>query len=261
MRLVVFLLICAILLNVPQIKDSAIVLNTRSISNRIFAPFQGLVNFSIDIPIYWARTFVRLIKADFENKKLKEELKACRAELNVLKSLEQENFSLRRALNFSASRPYNFRLLPAEVIGRNLNTWNSEIIIDKGSKNGIRKGINVIDQNGLVGKVTEVFPNSSKVSLIINPKSAISSLVVEAKTFGVTVGSGRNQLRLKYIPGDVVVGVDNKVIVSAASGAFYRGIPIGKISKISKDVNQLFQEIWIEPFCDFGKLSTVFLVY
>jgi rod shape-determining protein MreC len=261
MRLVVFLLICAILLNVPQIKDSAFLLNTRGITNRVFAPLQSLVNSSIDIPIYLLGTFVRLIRADSENKKLKEEVKTYRAKQNVLNNLEQENFRLRKALNFAASRPYKFRLLPAEVIGRNLKTWNSEIIIDKGSKKGIRKGINVIDQNGLVGKVTEVYPGSSKVSLIIDPKSAISSLVVEAKTFGVTAGGSADHLKLKYIPGDVALSVGNNVIVSAASGAFYRGIPIGKISKVSKDVDQLFQEIWVEPFCDFDKLSTVFLVY
>jgi rod shape-determining protein MreC len=261
MRFIVFFLICAILVNVPQIRDNTVSFTARNITSRIFSPLQLIINSSIDNIVYGFATIVRIFHADVENKRLKKELDICQAKLKILDSVEQENFRLRSALNFSSSRPYKFRLLPAEVIGRNLSSWNSEILIDKGSNKGIRKGMNVIDQNGLVGKVLEVYPNSSKVSLIIGPDCAISSLIVEAKTFGVTVGGSKDGLKLKYIPGDVEIGVDNNVIVSAASGSFYPGIPIGKIKKISKDVNQLFQEVWIEPFCRFDRLSTVFLVY
>ena len=93
-----------------------------------------------------------------------------------LREVREENRTTQRIAGGSRRRePY--AMTPAQVIGRNPSTWFSDLIINKGSKDGIQVDMPEVTHQGLVGKITAVYPSYSKLQLIISPNSSIGAIV------------------------------------------------------------------------------------
>jgi rod shape-determining protein MreC len=118
-----------------------------------------------------------------ENRFLREELSQQELLKIQLKELRQENYRLRELLEFKAQTTYE--LLPAEVIARNPNQWFEMLTVDKGSRQGVQQGMPVVTNQGLVGSIFTVAPNSSQVLLLTDPRRGVSAMVQRSRDPGV----------------------------------------------------------------------------
>ncbi|MFH0886826.1 MAG: rod shape-determining protein MreC, partial [bacterium] len=178
----------------------------------------------------------------------------------MYESLIRENEILRAQLDFKR-RNYRMRMLPAEVIGRSPSQWFDSVIIDRGSVDGIRPDMVVVSPDGLVGRIFDVGRASSKVMMITDPNSSVSSVARSSRDVGVIVGAGANMLKMKYVASSAVIKEGDPVITSGASEVFPQGLKIGVITKVFKREYDLFQDVEITPAVDFSRLEDVFIIY
>ncbi len=128
-----------------------------------------------------------------QNKMLKNEVEQLRQENTTAAEYAAENERLRELLAYKQGA-HQFDLLAARVIGRDAELWTSTIVVDRGSKDGVRENMPVVTGKGLVGHVTEVGPVSSKVQLILDARSSVGTIVQrpESRVTGILTGTMDN---------------------------------------------------------------------
>ena len=230
-----------------------------AVMGRIFSkPANALNNFFSDIN-YLEDTFK-------ENKRLKEkvdDLAESQAELSVLR---EENVQLKSELDLQSSLT-EYSTMTGTVISRNPDAWVDQVIVDRGSMDGLERGMSVMSKNGLVGRISEVSPTSSKVTLLSTtaPSSILTSteIIQEDETiFGVLTGFDleRNELIMEQITSETEIEVGNDVITSGLGGLVPRGLLVGTITEISLDNQGLGQRVYIEPATDFKDIQFVTII-
>jgi len=193
-----------------------------------------------------------------EYKRLKEEVDVLKARLVGIEEVVQENTRLENLLKFKRQLIYSS--VVANVVGRDPSYWNSTMIIDKGSADGIRQGLPVVNALGVVGKIAEIGQHSSKVILLTDPQFSVAALVQEPRESGLVSGTLQGVCRMKYIRGDAKIRIGNKVITSKLSSSFPEGLLIGEIISIDDRLNKPTVETLIEPFVAFSQIEEVLVI-
>lgn len=201
-----------------------------------------------------------------ENQNLKKELDKL-AELQVeLSTINKENKELKTELDLQATLT-DYDLITGSVIARNPDRWVDQIIIDRGSTHGLIKGMSVMSNNGLIGRVSEVSPTSSKVTLLTAPEeSAVltSAEVVLEDTvvFGVieAYDTTRKQLVMEQIISTEEINPGDQIITSGLGGVVPRGLVVGEVSEVTLDRHGLGQRVYIEPAADFDNIRFVTII-
>jgi len=181
--------------------------------------------------------------------------------------LRQEQYELDRLRElYKLDENYSdYEKIGAHVIANNGSNWFSDFTIDKGSNDGIKVNCNVLAGSGLVGIVTEVAPDYSRVRSIIDDASNVSGMVLSTSDTCMVRGD------LKLIPdgrirfekmknNDNVIEVGEQIVTSHVSDRFVQGIFIGYISEIEVDSNNLTRSGYITPAVDFSKLQEVLVI-
>ena len=157
-----------------------------------------------------------------------------------------------------------FDLLAARVIGRDAALWTSTIVVDRGSKDGVRENMPVVTGKGLVGRVTEVAPLSSKVQLILDVRSSVGTLVqrTESRVTGIVTGTMDNPYmpQMVNIPRNADVQDGDAVVTSGFGGIYPKGIPVGCIVSQHSDDTGLLKVAIIETAVDFQRLEDVAII-
>jgi rod shape-determining protein MreC len=179
-----------------------------------------------------------------------------------LQEYKQESFRLRKMLNFDNANREKYDLLPAHLIARSPNNWYECITIDRGSRQGVEKGMPVISPGGLVGRVGSVSENSAQVSLITDREMAVGAIIQKTReTNGIVEGLGdNNQLRMINIPYYSKINEGDRIISSGLSATYPPGINIGMVAEVSREPNGLLLVAMIKPAVDFNKLEEVFVI-
>lgn len=180
-----------------------------------------------------------------------------------LKEIESENETLRRLLNFTQANPthsYKAAEVKGRVIGRDPSNFLSYLIIDLGSQQGIEKGMPVVAERGLVGRITDVGSNWAKVMLIIDPSSSVNALIQSSRATGVVEGQVGGSLVMKYIPQGETVNVNDIVLTSGLGGNFPKKLIIGQVTTVQQRDIEMFQEAHIRPTVDFNNLEIVLVI-
>jgi len=183
------------------------------------------------------------------------------------KMLLQENAKLRSTITYlktesnSSVFPQNF--ISSEVINNSVSSINNYITLDKGSIDGVVKGMGVISDNGVVGIVRETSKNFSSVMSILNSKSRISVELKKNNHLGSLVWNGVNYRKGKVneIPIHVKLSLGDTIITSGYSSKFPKQIPIGTISKIKTNEHENFHEVEIIFIEDFKELKYVHICH
>ncbi|MBI3958859.1 MAG: rod shape-determining protein MreC [Chloroflexi bacterium] len=185
------------------------------------------------------------------------------AETLRLQEIERENQRLRELLSFSETRPgieLRGGQIIARVIGRDSNNFLNFVMVDLGSRHGIEVGMPVMNNQGLVGRVSEVTNISSKVLLISDPLSTVNAILQSSRLTGVVVGVAGGDPVMGFIPQGTLVGVGEVVLSSGMGGNFPKGIPIGQVREVRQRDFEVFQEAVVVPIVDFGRLESVLIV-
>lgn len=180
-----------------------------------------------------------------------------------LKEIESENETLRPLLNFTQANPthsYKAAEVKGRVIGRDPSNFLSYLITDLGSQQGIEKGMPVVAERGLVGRITDVGSNWAKVMLIIDPSSSVNALIQSSRATGVVEGHVGGSLVMKYIPQGETVNVNDIVLTSGLGGNFPKKLIIGQVTTVQQRDIEMFQEAHIRPTVDFNNLEIVLVI-
>lgn len=255
--LAVILLILSLALNIKPLDSSPIIGSAKTSAFYALYPFQFTTDLIIKVFHETSLFFVRVYKLEKNLEETNLELEKTRIKLYRIESLEYENQRLEAALGFANYS--DFTLTPCNVVGRDEKNWNSTILIDAGESDGVHPGLTVISGKGLVGKVVESEKFVSKVMLITAPQSSISVVISKNSVFGIAKGGYGRNLKLEYIPENASIEPFSQVAVSGGSRTFIPGILVGRVSKVERSYDNIFQKIEVSPETDFSALEVVFV--
>lgn len=202
--------------------------------------------------------YVDLVGAQEENSRLREQMKNLEIENQMLREQARENMRLRELLAFK--KRFTFKMIPAEIIGRDPSSWFKTIILDKGSSDGVIKDAGVITHDGVVGRIIDVGGASAKVLLITDINSNIDALVERSRARGIVVGNSEDMCNLNYVLKTEDLALGDTIISSGLNNMFPRGVHIGSIINIRRDKSGFFQGIELKPSVDFSRLHEVLIV-
>ena len=203
---------------------------------------------------YYQSSIVNYFKLDDKNINLEKENQ--RLNEKIIRSYS----SVKEDIDSSLNLDYNY--IKAQVINNSLRKSKNYITINKGSKDEIKVGMGVISSSGIVGKVKYVSQNFATIISTLNTSFYISSIVKKTNTLSSVNWNGDNPktLKLLYVPKHIDIREGDEIISSSFDSIFPKGISIGKIKEIRKDVNSNFYDIDILSTQDFYNLSTVYIV-
>ncbi|MHB1131284.1 MAG: rod shape-determining protein MreC [Chloroflexota bacterium] len=224
-----------------------------------FSPFQRATSGGTHIFGGIGDTIARASELKAENERLRAEVEALQAAGVRVSELEFQNAELVAQLGYQKEHPEQ-KLLPANVIAREPNELVHAITIDKGDRDGVKAGMTVVTPAGLVGRVLQTGPFTSKVLLVTDSKSSVSGVVVASRAQGMVYGRRHKQLTMRYIDQMDKIEVGQWVVTSALGGGFPTGIPVGRIVYVRQRDVEPFQEATIEPAVDFSKLNSVQII-
>lgn len=220
-------------------------------------PFQFATTVILDKTLSVPTFIFNLAGLSNENSVLKEKLSTAMAQNAILKEAVLENQRLQQALGFRDNNQFNFRLLPAKVIAR---SGISIIELNRGTTSGIKVDTPVIVKEGLVGRVVETSPFVSKVMFVTDNLSSVAAVDQKTRDTGLVTGFSPHKLLMKLVSSGNDMAVGDLVVTSPASSIFPAGIPIGTLSRVSKNVSELFYDIDLAPSVNFSTLQEVYLV-
>lgn len=195
------------------------------------------------------------LKKEIEDLKAKnQELVAQIAALEVLK---KENENLRQSLNIGLEKEFQLKL--SYITSKDV--FEDSLLINVGSKDGIKKGMPVITkEKTLAGRTGEVYENYSEVILITNRKSSFDAQISEKDIFGVVKGTGNSGLRLELIPKDKEVLSQDIVISTALGNVFPKGLLVGEVGEVKKSDLEPFQSAELKPVFEFNRADILFVI-
>lgn len=195
---------------------------------------------------------------------LEKSIESSQAELARLYSLEEENEKLRQYLKFFEENSYEYVL--AKVLWQenllNLSSYNQNIVINKGAKDGLRIGLAVVNESGvIVGKVIEVNETNSRVCLINNNfcKMAVS-INNSSSSIGLAEGDLGLSVKLNFVSQNEIVSVGDMVITSGLEKDIPRGLAVARINNIEQEVNDIWQNVNAEALFNINNLNIVSII-
>ncbi len=189
--------------------------------------------------------FTTLTALKAENEKLRQRIQALEVDRNKWLEAEATNRRLQGLLEFRSHLPSGS--VTASIIANSASTWFQSCLLDKGSADGLRKGMAVVTPLGVVGQVVSVTARSAKVLLLTDPNSGIDVLVQRTRTRGIVSGSLENGPILKYVKRSEDLQVGDRLITSGLDGIFPKGVMVGTVNKVRKQNLGLFQYIEVMP--------------
>lgn len=224
------------------------------------SPLFYVANLPQDIMFGASEQFKSQQKILEENQQLKDSLLLQNGQLQRLQFLQQENDKLRALLG---ARPVSEgKRLIAEVLAVYSHPFSHQIVLNKGSKDGVSVGQPIIDDLGVLGQVVTVGPSSSRAILIADNTHAISARIERTGLSVVAEGIGQaNTLRLIHLPHSTDVVEGDRLVTSGLDGVFPEGYPIAVVSNVTRDARQPFLQVAAAPYAKLDRIRYVLLVW
>ncbi len=226
----------------------------------VFSPVQhGILSLFRSIGEFWENYFY-LQNVQSQNRKMKDEMFFLRQENNLLRNA-LENLRSAKEIEESLLRLHE-NILVAQVIGFDASNFYKSAVINKGSLDGLKKDMIVLDKNGsLVGRIiSPIALKESRVQLITDNESGVSVFSQSKEVMGILSGDDKGYCFLEYIhvtTEDIYEGED--IITSGKDGLFPSGIKVGKIVSITTSTS-LFKQVKVEPYFDIRDLDQVAVI-
>ena len=257
-RFVVFALVSVFLIAVDPHQSHLKFL--RTLLTTLVYPIQYVVNIPIEITEWGSTTLVTHSTLLKENERLKQERLLLSRKLQRYVVLETENQRLRELLE--SSFKINDKVLVAELIGVELQTFRKQVVINKGLREGAYEGQPIVGSTGIMGQIIHVGPFSSTVLLITDSDHALPVQINRNGLRAIAVGTGNNnKLLLEHLPNTADILVGDLIITSGLARRFPSGYPVGKIKKIAYIPGEAFAKVTIEPSAQLSQLREVLMVW
>lgn len=193
------------------------------------------------------------------NLQLEAQVSQLQAQIIDLQQQLAEARILSALVEFARANPEN-RYQAAAVIGRDPSPFLRYIIINRGSDDNIRRGMPVVTQQGLVGRIDAVTANAARVQLITDAASVVNAKIQPSGAQAVLKGQVSGDLSLELIPQGVPIEVGNLVLTSGLGGGYPPNIVIGQVSGIRSQPQDIFQTATVQSVVDFNQLEIVLVI-
>ena len=224
----------------------------------VAAPIQKGLSAPVDgVRGAWG-SYVALLDVRDENARLREKVA----------QLQEENLQYREALVASGRlrtiaemrSEIEVPMRPAQVVGTDVSPWFHSVLIDRGRSDGVRAGMPVVTETGVVGIATATSPNAGRVLLLLDAQSSIDGIVQRSRARGIVKGTGREQLEFEFFVRGDDVQVGDLVITSGFGGAYPKGLRVGEVVEVHADPTAFVHRAVLKPAVDFGRLEQVFVL-
>lgn len=195
-----------------------------------------------------------------ENQVLRENQLVLQARQQKLDALEMENLRLRELL--SSSGQLEERVLIAEILSAAQDPYRQQIVLNKGTRDGVYKGQALIDAEGVMGQLIRVNSDTSVALLITDPEHGTPVEINRTglRTFALGRGDGQT-LSLPFLPGNADVQVGDLLVSSAIGGRFPAGYPVGRIEELRHEPGEHFMEAIARPAARLNQGRQALLVW
>lgn len=196
-----------------------------------------------------------------EYKKLKSKAKKADLYLARIEELENEIDDLKESLDLETITGY--KEINATVVNRNVGSWYNNVTINKGSKSGIKEGMAVITNKGLIGKIINVSNFTSTVKLLatdeLSNKISVKIQLDDKSVYGLLTSydKKKNIYLVEGISDNDEINVGSKVVTTGLSEIFPSGILVGEVKKVTKDKYELAKALEVTPAVDFDDINIV----
>jgi len=193
-----------------------------------------------------------------ENNELKHAKLTNAPDLERMAQLEAENERLRKLLAVKEREKAKGQV--AQILYTARDPFSRKVIVDKGQQSGLVAGQPAIDEAGVVGQVTRVFPFSAEVTLITDKDQAVPVQIVRSGQRSVVFGLGNGQLELRYMPANADIQVGDLLVTSGLDGIYLPGFPVAKVVNIERDSAYSFARIFCVPVAgveNFGEVMVL----
>ena len=229
----------------------------------VLSPFQQGVSWISDELRHVTEAVWEMATLYEQNKMLRNEVEQLRGINLQANEALAENERLRNMIGYKQSA-HQFDMVAARVIGRESDTWSRMIVIDQGTMSGIANDMPVVTPQGLVGRVVEAGLNSSKVQLILDPRSSVGTIVqrAQSRVTGIVQGDMDNPTmpQMVNIPKNADVVEGDVIVTSGFGGVYPKGIIVGLVSSLKNDAGGLLKIGVLEAAVDFQKLEDVLVI-
>jgi rod shape-determining protein MreC len=190
--------------------------------------------------------FSSLSAMQTENRKLKQEQVANGQSLQQVQQLTTENAQLRKLLSANERLPVNSVM--SEILYDARDAFTRKIVVDRGSNHGVMPGQPVIDDTGVVGQVTRVFPFTSEITLLTDKDQAIPVQVVRNGLRSVAYGQGHSgSLDLRFMPANADIQNGDILVTSGIDGVYPTGLAVAKVVQVDRKSSDAFARIVCQP--------------
>ena len=204
-------------------------------------------------PTQWAGDFLGYFRAldrvERENAQLAREKNTLAQTALRAESLEAENAHLRRLAGLREG--LHAKSVAAEILYDARDPFSRKVIVDRGTRDGVDRGQPVIDESGVVGQITRVFPLSSEVTLLTDREQAIAVQNVRTGVRGIAYGNAAGgqagQIDLRFMPSNVDVKKDDLLATSGLDGVFPDGLPVARVLSVERNAAFQFARILCTP--------------
>lgn len=193
------------------------------------------------------------------NAELENEVSHLQTQVIQLQQQLREADVMYALLGFARGRPQN-EYVASTVIGYDPSPFLRYVYISHGSDDGLRPGMPVVTEQGLVGRVDAVTANGARIQLITDPNSSVNVRLQSNQVDAVVTGSITGDISLGFVPQDVVLQPGDLILTSGLGGVYPADIVVGQVISVRKLETELFQTASVQPVIDFSSLRAVLVI-
>ena len=231
----------------------------RSYLSASLYPIQYLINLPNNLQKSFYANFLNREEIISQNQQLKEENLNLKSQMQQIYRLESENKRLYELID-SKPKTENTYLF-ADIVSTSKILNKHQILINRGSSDGVKLGSSIVNAEGIVGHVIRDQIFASEVLLISDLEHAIPVEIVRTGLRSISIGTGEfNKLRINPLPTNSNLQKDDIIITSGLGGRYPEGFPVGTITEISREVGSPFLEVEVLPFANLKTINEVWVV-
>jgi rod shape-determining protein MreC len=204
---------------------------------------------AVSLPAEWGRNLgdniASLSELQAQNSALRAKALDAARRLPRMDALEQENMRLRALVDLKGRVPARSQV--AEILYFSKDPFVRRVILDKGSRQGIEAGQAVMDETGVIGQVTRIFPLQAEVTLLTDRDQAIPVMVVRNGLRAVLFGSSQGMTELRFLAVNADVQAGDRLVTSGLDGVFLPGLPVATVLRVERESGGGFARIPCQP--------------
>lgn len=220
--------------------------NIRQVAAAVLYPVQRAVEMPVEAIVWVGRYFADKARLADENVELRQSLMAEAPQVTGFSQMRDENARLRKLLDLQSQ--YAGDAIAVEVLYTGRDPFTQKLFVNKGAHAGIAPGEAVVDERGVVGQVTRVFPYMAEITLVTDKDQAVPVKVERSGIRSVLFGNGTGRApELRFTAPSADVRVGDRLLTSGIDGTYPPNLPVAEVLDIERDTGKMFARIAVRP--------------